>query len=119
MGATGPFIKSHVYRLVTLSPPQRKPREWCLTYLGDNDWSARPVAGTLQINPMQIIDWTDLGPNLGRDDQRHFINRQIKDAPSYTKHEFVRPEKLTGGHADYICAQCGFDYDNRLHQFHT
>jgi hypothetical protein len=115
MPVVGPFELGHIYRLVTLTPPQRKPREHCLTHLGGNDWSARPFAGTQEINPFQIIDWTDLGRSTGADDSRHFMNRPIPNAPTYRKHDFVRPSDPRS----HYCAECGFDYDNRLHQIHT
>jgi hypothetical protein len=73
------FIEGHVYLLRTLRDGDRLEREHVLTYLGGDQWNARPYAGTQQIPMSQITAATDLGDSAGRDDQRHRMNKIIRN----------------------------------------
>jgi len=83
-----PALKpGHVYRLHTLTPPQRRVREWVLTYLGSNrngglDFSGRPYFGTTTMPPGDIVDAWDLGVpdgiDLGTGDSRHHVGKVVR-----------------------------------------
>lgn len=72
------FTEGHVYLLRTLRETDRLEREHVLTFLGNDQWNARPYAGTQQIPVSQITAATDLGSSAGRDDQRHRMNKIIR-----------------------------------------
>lgn len=83
--AGGPFVEGHVYRIRTLRDGDRLEREHVLTYLGGDQWNARPYAGTQQVDVRSITGAEDLGPSGGRDDQRHRMNKVIRPGTARTK----------------------------------
>ena len=77
------FKQGHIYRIRTLNPPARLPREHVLSYLGEDRyggtmWNARPFAGTQAISRDSIIEIEDLGVTGGRDDRRHTMNKVVR-----------------------------------------
>lgn len=79
------FTKGNLYKLYVIIPPKRLPRESVLTYLGDNQWNARPAAGTQELDPKWIVAAEDLGRGKGRDDKRHYVNRTVRSIPAQSK----------------------------------
>lgn len=75
---TASFHVGNIYLLHFIIPPQRAKRESVMTYLGDNLWSARPIAGTQEMRPEWITNAIDLGKAKGRDDSRHYVNRRAR-----------------------------------------
>lgn len=49
-----------------------------MTYLGGNEWNARPVAGTQQLKPEWIIGAVLIADqSQGIEDSRHYMNRRV------------------------------------------
>jgi hypothetical protein len=77
------FVPGRVYVIRTLTPPQRIPRESCLTFLGSNSdgtlsFNARPVAGTQSLDPKNIVSKRVVrNSSPGRDYDGHYINRKV------------------------------------------
>jgi hypothetical protein len=70
------LVKGYMYRLATITPPQRKARHHCMTYIGDGAWNARPFAGTQEIDPQTIVHLEPMRPTTGRDSSDHYMNRR-------------------------------------------
>jgi hypothetical protein len=70
------LVKGYMYRLATITPPQRKARHHCMTYLGGGYWNARPFAGTQQVDPSTIASIEPVRDNPARESSDHYMNRR-------------------------------------------